>query len=222
MKLKLTYLLTVTVCTLLAFAGSSIANAEEGSITYRIAITNLTKGQPLTPPVIAVHKGNLDLYTLGTTASTGLSELAKDGITATLVSELEVVDNVVNIIVGGGLILPGTTVEIDVIGQEDLSISLASMLAKTNDAFIGGKNIALRRINNKAISQLLSVYDAGAEENNEDCNYIPGCGNPEVDTLENEGFVHPHPGVYGIADLNVMTDAIASVGAKITITRMND
>ena len=45
------------------------------------------------------------------------------------------------------------------------------------------------------------AYDAGSEQNSEDCDYIPGppCGNSlGHDPAASEAYVHVHAGIHGI------------------------
>ncbi|MFQ5470760.1 MAG: spondin domain-containing protein [Gammaproteobacteria bacterium] len=216
---------TKLIILFIALLSLSVSGVYAGDTDgYRIEVTNLTRGQPITPPVIALHKKTFQLFSLGEPASAGLGALAKDGVTNTLLAELNADQDVVGTAVGGGLILPGETAFIEFTSDDDVEVSLAAMLARTNDAFIAARNIRLKKIEDKdSKSILLTVYDAGAEENNEQCGFIPAppCNSPHVDSLTAEGFVHPHPGVYGIAELLPVRDAFAPVGAKITIKKIN-
>lgn len=200
-----------------------ISQADETlPASYHIEITNLTKGQPITPPMIALHNQAYDLYTLGKPASTGLAMLAKDGAAAELISEVMLHNPNSTIVPTGQLIFPGETLKIDMMTTSNQLVSFAAMLARTNDAFIAMQNIDIKRLKDNMMTMLVPVYDAGAETNNESCTYIPAppCNNPHVDTVDNEGFVHPHPGVYGAGDLVLTRDAIASHAALITIKKM--
>jgi hypothetical protein len=94
------------------------------------------------------------------------------------------------------------------------------MLAKTNDAFVGGKNLPIYLKPGQSYSRLLKVYDAGTEVNNELGDFIlaPSLGNAVVrDTEGAEGFVAPHPGIQNIGDLEPLRDAFPVHAAKITI-----
>ncbi len=55
---------------------------------YKITIVNLTKGQPITPPLVAVHTQDSQIFHLGQEASSGLKELSQDGGTSKLRNEL--------------------------------------------------------------------------------------------------------------------------------------
>ena len=187
-----------------------------GNRKYKITIVNLTKGQPMTPPVVALHSSETSLYVLGQEASQGLKELSQDGATDTIVGELESNGYVYHHAVGTGLILPGESQEITIKSHRG-RISLVAMLARTNDAIVAF-NIPTAHLRDK-VSFLAPVYDSGAENNTESCQHIPAppCGNPGVGTDGGEGIVHPHPGIQNIGDLDPLRDAFASKVAKITI-----
>src|SRR5690606_21729315 len=101
-------------------------------------------------------------------------------------------------------------------------ISFASMIARTNDGFLGAKNLSTKLSVGESHSELVMAYDAGVEMNTESCDHIPAppCGNPNIGTNGGEGFVHPHPGVQNIGDLSPLRDAFASTVAKIHIKRI--
>lgn len=202
--------------------GFNPAHAAE-SMMYRVSITNLTKGQVMTPPVVVVHQSSFALFTLGEEASEGLKRQARDGDPSLLLSELETAEGVNSFTVGGGgaVILPGGTQETDFYGSPTDQVSISSMLASTNDALAAHRSLAL----NPAVSErqvvFLRVYDAGAEINNEACVYIPGppCGNAGVDTDDYEGFVHFHPGLGLQGDLD-QSHTFANIAARVVIERI--
>lgn len=197
--------------------------AFAGQNTYEVSITNLTKGQPLTPAVIAIHAPSVEIFSLGEPASEGLTQLAEDAETAELNSELEANSGVVRTVVGDGVILPGQTKTYTVeANNPKFRLSVVSMLGRTNDAFAGARSLPLYLKRGQSYSRLMKVYDAGTEENNEDGDFIPAppFGNPGVRAEENaEGFVAPHPGIQNIGDLEPLRDAFAGHAAKITIKR---
>lgn len=191
-------------------------------VIYKVEVVNLTKGQLMTPPVAVVHHPNFSLFKLGEAASAGLQELAKDGETDPLGAELDANNLVLNHTVGSGVIDPGATQELTFPALPWAHVSLASMLATTNDAFVGLRGLPLDMPVHTKKEMLLYVYDAGAETNNESCAYIPGppCNNPDQDTAENEGFVHLHPGLTFVGDLDPIEHAFASIAAKVVVTRV--
>jgi len=172
------------------------------------------------PPLFAVHGHHVELFSLGEEASQGLKELSQDGPTAIL--EAELADKGVKTYVHDGLILPGQTGVMWVTTYGENFGSAAAMLARTNDAFIGARKIPLAMYWGKKQTVLLRVYDSGAEEINESYDYIPAppCNNPGEEGGTPEGFVHFHPGIFGIADLDVLRDSWGAYAAKMVIERV--
>ncbi len=195
---------------------SSLAMAAENN--YKITIQNLTKGQPISPSVLAVHNSNFKLFQIGEEASQGLQAQAKDGATDLLIEELENNNDVMKVVKASGGIMPGQKVSISLSAKPGSLFSLSSMVARTNDAFVSGKNIPLIANKKHKGVYLLKVYDAGAEMNTESCEHIPAppCGSPNLG-LEGEGFVHFHPGIVGVGDLDLLTDTFGSVVAKVVV-----
>lgn len=197
---------------------------QASATQFEITVQNLTKGQPITPPVVVAHSPSLQLFSAGQEASQGLKELAQDGVTATLESELSGSNAVKGLGIGSGVILPGQKAVISLkTTSKKAVLSLVGMLARTNDAIVAAKNLPLKLRKGASYSVLANVYDAGAEQNVETCATIPAppCNNPGVGTDGGEGFVRPHEGVTGIADLDPARDAFAAQSAKITIKRVD-
>lgn len=202
--------------------GINTASATESKM-YRASITNLTKGQVMTPPVVVVHRPSFALFTLGEEASEGLKRQARDGDPSLLLGELETAGGVNSFTVGGGgaVILPGETQEVEFSGSPALQLSVSSMLASTNDALAAHRGLSLSPNMGERQVIFLHVYDAGAEINDELCSHIPGppCGNGGVDTDENEGFVHFHPGLGLQGDLE-QSHTFANIAARIVVERI--
>jgi hypothetical protein len=53
---------------------------------YEVTITDLTSGQPLTPPVVATHRGRHAILEIGQPASVGVREIAENGNSAPLLA----------------------------------------------------------------------------------------------------------------------------------------
>ena len=200
--------------------GVNTASAAE-SMMYRVSITNLAKGQVMTPPVVIVHQPSFALFTLGEEASEGLKRQARDGDPTLLTEELATAHGVNNFTVGGGVILPGETQEIEFSGSPRDRLSVSSMLASTNDALAAHRGLSLNPARRDSHVVFLHVYDAGAEINDELCAHIPGppCGNGGVDTDGNEGFVHFHPGLALVGNLD-FNHTFANIAARIVIERI--
>jgi hypothetical protein len=199
------------------------AQADDGPV-YEVSITNITRGQVLTPPVVVLHSAETGLFTLGAPAGDGLSLLAEDGVTgpglpmgfpddgrSTLIDELAANPEVADYAVAAHptndppIIHPGESVTVEVATHDGARLlSVVGMLASTNDAFAAVAGVRLRR-GARSLHLTGGAYDAGTEVNSEDCTYIPGppCGNAGVrDTVGAEGFVHSHAGIHGLDDLD--------------------
>ena len=68
----------------------------------------------------------------------------------------------------------------------------------------------------------LSAYDSGTEENDELCNNIPGpqCGGDGFDEADGEGYVVPHAGLHGEAELERKLYSWGDPVAMVTIRMM--
>jgi len=189
------------VLAMLVVAWSAPAMAQE-MVTVRI--TNVSK-QIISPPLVASHSWKARIFVPGDPASTELSMLAEDGDPSALAALLGGSDEVLDMKVADGPLLPGATLvfELETRGRFN-RVSAVGMLVTTNDAFFGLDNYL---VGSGAQNQRMSVpaWDAGTEFNNELCGFIPGppCGSPLVrDTDGAEGFIHTHPGLHGGGDLS--------------------
>ena len=211
--------------------GGSRRQPSPKTYDFRVTVINLTKGQPLTPPVVAVHKGhNSVLLHPSKPASDGLAVLATDGLTDGLVAELNNNNIVSQVLVGDGVIMPGQKAEFT-FSQHKRNIptvSLFTMLARTNDAIAvaNGRDSITNTSDFDRVKRIsfAQVYDAGVEYNSEDCAHIPAppCNNPNSrPSMDGEGFIRPHEGLTLHGDLIGQRDAFAKVAAKVIIERIN-
>jgi hypothetical protein len=190
----------ITVCGILV---SEVAYAKDKTTRYEVTITNLTRGQILSPPVVISHNSNYHLFTAGNPATPGLAELAEDADTGPLTDYLRTLPSVFDFKVAGGVILPGSSATLKIKTKRGFQlVSAAAMLVTTNDAFMAAQGVYARPWGDVAVDA--RAYDAGSEVNNEQCAFIPGppCGNGGVrDTEGAEGYVYIHAGIHGIGDL---------------------
>lgn len=188
---------------------------------FLVTITNLTKAQVLTMPVVALHNPSSPLFEVGKPASPGLTELAEDGATETLEDELRSLgrSNVDVYVTGEKNILPGQSVEVMIKTKNasKVKLSLVSMLASTNDAFVAAMDV---RLPSRLKELELTAYDAGTEFNSESCAKVPGppCGSHGArDTANAEGVVTEFKGLTGSGDLDLETYGFEGSAAKIKI-----
>ena len=188
------------------------ADGQDEELMTEVSITNLTRGQIMSPVFVARHdSGAGSLYSLGESAGEAMAKMAEDADASGLLEAWnpETNGNVAEAMVvklNDGPIMPGETVTLSFdIDDGNKWMSFASMLVTTNDAFIGANAFDL----SKSRTVYLNAYDSGTEANSEDCAYIPGppCGNHAKDPATSEGFVHVHSGIHGtgVSDLDPAT-----------------
>jgi hypothetical protein len=202
---------------LIAGQGEALANGK-----IEVTITNLTRAQPLSPPVVASHAENgPQLFVAGQPASAELAMVAQDAINGPLVSLLQGDPKVADVQQGAAPISPGgsATIVVDAPGHFRF-ISLASMLVNTNDAFIAIQDTAVP--NNGVTTLFVPAWDAGSEVNDEACANIPGpaCGDTDQSGQPEGGFVHIHNGVHGTSDLDAAVYDWRNPVARIDIQRL--
>lgn len=204
----------------------------QSTTRYRITITNLTKGQTFTPFLFATHAPAVRLFAPGTQASPQLQVLAEEGATDMLASELRSMPALVREVVTAppppaGLQGPAMTAAYEISGGGMFThISLVAMLIPTNDAFVGGSNIALPHGFDALVVDLLA-YDSGSEINDELCASIPGpnfmeCGGPGGGARvgRGEGAVTVHNGIHGVGNMNRPQRDWRGPVARVTIQRV--
>ncbi len=216
-----------------AAAPSNSAYGPDGTARYRISVTNLTAGQPFTPPLIATHRKPEGMFTVGEGASFGLQEIAENGNLGPMNTRLQNSKRVadVTIAVAGDPppLMPAQTVTVELGGSEGARyLSFVSMLICTNDGFTGVDGRRLPKAVGDQVQMSVGAYDAGTEINTEDfADLVPPCpaltgvvsndpGTGTSDpTLAEGGVVHPHGGVVGGSDLDPSihdwTDPVAHV-----------
>lgn len=199
MKLRL----IAAVAFVAALLATATPAAAQGGPSYRVTITNLTRGQTISPPIVVSHRG-VELWRAGAPASPELAAVAEDGDASGLLSLLAVTPGVHDVAMAAEPLPPGGTVVLEVRAPFPfVRVSALGMLVTTNDAFFGLQSVDLPPRRQQGIHHALA-YDAGSEANNEDCDFIPGppCGNAGVRATDGaEGVVHVHAGVHGVADL---------------------
>ena len=205
--------------------------------TYKVSISNLTNGQPMTPVAVVLHTSGYNAWTLGATASSGLEKLAEGGDTTDFISEAAANMNVLSTNVAGSAPFgPGSveTVNLTATYNSGLKLSLAAMLANTNDAYTGLTSVDIGALTvGDSMTMMSHVFDAGTEADTESAGTFPGPANT-VD-MDDKGysstrndahdFITVHPGVITKDDglsASVLTEAHRwnGVAAKIVIERI--
>ena len=199
---------------------------EKGSsftAEYEVTLENLspTGSQPLSPPILAVHKPFFRIFHLGGFASEELAQVAQDAFNGPLVDLLNNSPKVSQVVVGGSAIPPGSSETYNITRQGRYSmLSLVSMLVNTNDGFTGRNRIRLPHHGTR--TYYLRTYDAGSEKNTELTAHIPGpcCGNP-FEGIPEHRRIRFHRGIRGVGDLDPAVYGWDEPIAKLTITRIN-
>jgi hypothetical protein len=220
--------------------------SQNGSYQYEITVTNLTKRNAFSRIVAYSHNKGYQVYNEGQPASEGLAAMSQSGIRFDeFVDELEAIKDIFEITVADDILTNGQSVRVIVNANSHHShISMAAMIAPTNDGFIAINGIKGPRRLNKISTYYLHALDSGSEANTELCdrgetldhhdsNSIPMpialcigslSGHPVmeppvVDPAE-EGYVHTHPGIKGIGDLHPAIYDWRNPVAKVTVIRV--
>ncbi|NNC56216.1 MAG: hypothetical protein HKO12_01565 [Woeseiaceae bacterium] len=213
---------------------------SEGGKTYRITITNLTAGQPITPPILVTHTSRTGIFTVGEAASEGIRQIAENGNGGPLLEALSDDSQVHEVVAGMAPLVPASdpgntgfesseTFTITTHGRARY-LSFASMLICTNDGFTGLDSIRLPNHKNTVYS---ASYDARTEMNTEDfadivppCQGLIGISSGDMGTgmsdsnLVEDGIVIPHAGVNGGVDLFPEVHGWGDPVTKIEIERV--
>jgi hypothetical protein len=198
--------------------------------TYRVTIRNLTSGQPMSPPVVATHRGDDQLFEVGEPASVGVREIAENGNNAPIRAFLEAnpfsaisdfAESSVPLFpedTPGGAEAPNPPefpdkVTLTVTADRDARhLSVVTMLVCTNDGFTGVNSLKLPR-GGRTVTVKTNGYDAHTEVNDEDLAHIvPPCqligvssGEAGMDVsnpaLAEGGVIAHHEGIKGGSDL---------------------
>ncbi len=170
--------------------------------SFRVSLSNLTHNQIMTPPAVVLHRAGYTPWTLGGSASVALEKLAESGESTDFIETArQHNDAVMSDSLSNSVIMPGAdaTMTYEVAHSDDLRLSLATMLANTNDAFAGVNNLQIGMLQvGESVKIMASALDAGTESNDELAGTIPGPagGGTGFDASRNDvDFVFVHAGV---------------------------
>jgi hypothetical protein len=221
-----------------AFASVS-ATGPAGAATYEVEVTNLTSGQPFTPPLAVTHRPAIQLFEVGDPASEGIQQIAENGNLGPAMDALAGTPHASEVVVAdeGPIppVVPGETRTFTITTDQGAKLfSFASMLICTNDGFTGIDAVRLPRDVGESIELYSDAYDAGTEINTEDFDdLVPPCGPlTGVDSggagtgmsdpaLAENGVIHHHGGVAGSADLIPAVHDWTDPVAHVAITRID-
>jgi hypothetical protein len=212
---------------------------------YEVTISDLTSGQPLTPPVIATHHGKHAIFDVGQAASVGVREIAENGNSTPLLAQLDAnpSGDIFDFTESGSgpLVPPGVpgdamfdqSVTLEVQASPGANrLSWVSMLICTNDGFTGVDAVKLPGAVGASTTAFTNGYDAGTEINTEDyADIVPPCqgligdssGEPGTATsnpaLAEGGVISHHAGIQGGSDLKPALHGWTDPVARITVER---
>jgi hypothetical protein len=241
----------------------SIATPVAADRLYEVTVYNLThgsqfegedcrEGQILGLFAFATHTRNVKLFELGETVSPEPALVSESGFPYALAESLQAnrqvgatvvvpdLENIPEQLLDGVICAGGKlTVTINAKNRHNF-LSLAGMIAPTNDGFVALNGVKLP--NNRGTVEYFSpAYDSGSELNDEKCENIPGLPgirgclpgdlntdfhfpfpdpNPEGGPGAGEGYVHLHSGIHGIGDLVPSIWDWNNPVAKVTIRRI--
>lgn len=203
----------------LGLFSTPVLASDDGKM-YAVTITNITSGQSFTPLMAVTHKKGHPLFMLGEPASPELTRIAEGGDTMPLQDKLLNSGMAYDAASSGGLLGPGESVTVNVKGKGSYKyLSVVAMMLPTNDGVVAVNGI---RLPNKQRMVMARAYDGGTEINDELCASIPGphCGGSPFSDEDGEGYVHTHPGIFGVGDLQASMYDWKNPIAKITVMRM--
>jgi len=215
-------LLALAAASILSFQAS--ANYSHHAHTYKVTVTNLTKGISFTPLLAATHHRSLSFFNIGEMATQNIINIAEGGDISGLDQELMNSPMVYDTTASAGLLGPGMSVELELnSGGYYRKISIISMALPTNDTLVALQAKRLPHRKHNAVTYYMKAYDGGSELNDELCANIPGphCGGAPFSPDDlGEGYIYPSPGIHGEGDLSRSDYDWRGPVAKVTIMRM--
>ena len=200
-------------------------NSDDGTRTYEVKVTNITKAIVFTPLLAATHTRAVSFFRLGQPANGALEQLAEGGAIGPLETWLlDHSDDVLDTATNGGLLFPGETVSFMIEGNNRFRyFSMAGMLLPTNDSFVAMNSMPLPK---KSAGRFALGFDSGTEDNDEDCLNIPG---PQCAMINGfmgdgyaegggEGYVYISNGIHGNGDLSADAYDWRNPVARVTLT----
>jgi len=221
--------LASAISALTACGGDSNNSTPSAAGSFQITFTNMSTGQLMTPPVVALHDPAAHLFQVGEQASDAIRDIAETGNSAALVAFAGDNPTLVSaaVVAGAGPFGAGDSVTTSLSTTlEGQVFSAVNMIICTNDGISGVDSIALPS-GNEPLVVMANVYDAGTRVNQADASsFFPGpCRDGDVieaPTEDPRAAVAAHPGQSGLANVPAGSDWDFPAGAQllqIEITR---
>ncbi|HEU5314763.1 MAG TPA: spondin domain-containing protein [Chloroflexota bacterium] len=225
-------------------AGSATAAGAQspGGELYRVTLQNVA-AQPWAPPVVATHRDGTHVFQVGAMASDEIATVAQQGNPAplhTLLSGMPQVTQAINVghpIPGRGTqrtvdgMTFGDTEVVEIRARPGDRLSVAGMLACTNDGFFGLDSVVIPTTG--SATYMANAYDAGREDNtqrSEDlgdpCSVLGAAalrGDPNGNASPLTGARQPiqlHAGITATGDLTASAHGWQGAVGRITVARV--
>lgn len=156
------------------------------AVSYQITFTNLSQGQLMTAPVVAIHDSSIHLFQVGETSTDAIRDIAEMGSNDALVAFATAAENAAVVsaadVAGAGPFASGDTVMTSLTtDQADHVFSAVNMVICTNDGISGFDSISLPA-DNEPLTLTAMAYDAGTRQNQNDSEtfFPPPCRSGDV------------------------------------------
>ncbi len=215
-----------TLAAVLLGASALFSQMASAETRYQITITNMTQSQVFTPVLMATHQAGIVAFQPGQPAISELEAIAESGNVQPALDLLNSLGNKVGEAKSSGEVLPpGHSVTLTLKGGPNIThFMVVTMLIPTNDAFFAINGHALPTSDETQV-YVSPAWDAGTEDNDERCEHIPGppsvCQGEGISSSGGEGFVHTHPGIHGIGDLDAATYDWRNPAAIVRVKRIS-
>lgn len=217
---------------------------DNESRQYRVTVTNLTQGQPVTPPAVAIHRPDVEVFAVGEPANTPTQQLAENGNLGPLLELIESTNSIRDAAVGDTPLVPeadpgdtGNPYYATLHLSADASaryLTFVGMLIATNDGIVGLDTVPLPERINESRTYYANGYDVGTERNTEDFDdLVPPAqsliqgeeaegGTTESDPgIAEDGVIRPHPGIQGNGDLDPDVYGWREPAAVVQVERLD-
>jgi hypothetical protein len=217
---------------------------DDDANRYRVTIANNTSGQPFTPPAVAAHTADIEVFAVGDHANEPTRQLAENGRLGPLSDLASSADAVRGVAVGDAPLVPqadpaGTgnpwyTILHLTADEETSFLTFVSMLIATNDGIVGLDTVPLPDHVNESRTYHANGYDVGTEQNTElFADLVPPAktlilgGEPEGTTESDEEIsedkvIRPHPGIQGVGNLPPSVYDWDEPAALVQVERLSD
>ena len=155
---------------------------EADMAEFEVRVSNLTNAQPLSPVALIAHRDGFNAFVDGQAASEGIERMAEGGDNSMLLTEAQDAQQYISSVSTSGPVPPRSqanalTLSVPVDQLDDVQLTMATMLVRTNDAFtaINAMSLVGMAVNQQRVVET-PVWDAGTEENTETAATMPGPG----------------------------------------------